>query len=77
MAIDDIIVTTEVEVKVQVVDILGKCTQSELGELFREYFDDDEIIAMVSEEELLSYVRKYYSKDEVFPNEILHSIRGK
>jgi hypothetical protein len=69
MVIEDIIVTTEVEVKVQVVDILDKCTKSELGELFREYFDDDEIIAMVSEEELLSYVRKYYSKDEVFPNE--------
>lgn len=65
----DIFVPTEVEVKVQVVEILDKCTQSELKELFNDYFDDDEIIAMVSEEELLSYVRKYFSKDEVFPNE--------
>lgn len=68
MVIEDIIVTTEIEVKVQVVEILDKCTQSELKELFNDYFDDDEIISMVSEEELLSYVRKYFSKDEVFPN---------
>ena len=65
----NIYVTTSVEAEIKVTEILNECSISELKELFKEYFDDDEIIAMVSEEELLSYVRKYYSKDEVFPNE--------
>ena len=61
MVIEDIIVTTEVEVKVQVVDILDKCTQSELKELFKEYFDDEDIIDMINEDYLLSYVRTRYT----------------
>lgn len=68
MVVEDIIVTTEIEVKVQVVDILDKCTQSELKELFKEYFDNEDIIDMINEDYLLSYVRTRYSKDEVFPN---------
>lgn len=36
MVVEDIIVTTEIKVKVQVVDILDKCTQSELKELFND-----------------------------------------
>lgn len=65
MVIEDIIVTT----KVRVVDILDKCTQSELKELFEDYFDNEDIIDMINEDYLLSYVRTYYSKNEVFPND--------
>lgn len=69
MNASNIYVTSSVEAEIKVTEVLDECSESELKELFKEYFDDDEIIAMVSEEELLSYVRKYYSKDEVFPNE--------
>lgn len=69
MVIEDINVTTEIEVQVQVVDILDRCSESEIKELFKAYLDEVDIIKMISEDYLLFYIRKNYSEDDVFPNE--------
>lgn len=77
MVIEDINVTTEVEVKVNVVDILDRCSESEIKELFKEFLAEVDIIKMISEDYLLFYIRKNYSKDDVFPNETKKNEKNK